>query len=93
MRLIDADALIEFIDPGHLRHPGKLAFSETDVVNMLNHSPEAYKVDNVIGKLKECIESSIHPKKSRYVNLSQNCLHLWKPIGRELDELVEKRHE
>lgn len=30
----------------------------------------------------------IHPKKSEYVNLSTNCLHLWKPIGRELGELV-----
>lgn len=35
----------------------------------------------------------IHPKKSQYVNLSENCLHLWKPIGHELGELVEKRHE
>ena len=26
MRLIDADALIEFIDPGHLRHPGEFVF-------------------------------------------------------------------
>lgn len=26
MRLIDADALIEFIEPGHLRHPGELTF-------------------------------------------------------------------
>ena len=32
----------------------------------------------------------IHPKKSEYVNLSENCLHLWKPIGHELGELVEK---
>lgn len=24
MRLIDSDALIEFIDPEHLRHPGEL---------------------------------------------------------------------
>lgn len=24
MKLIDADALIEFIDAGHLRHPGEL---------------------------------------------------------------------
>lgn len=30
----------------------------------------------------------IHPKKSEYVNISQNCLHLWKPIGHELSELV-----
>lgn len=35
MRLIDADALIKFIDAGHLRHQGELAFSELDVVNML----------------------------------------------------------
>ena len=35
----------------------------------------------------------IHPKKSEYVNMSKNCLHLWKPIGHELGELVEKRHE
>lgn len=35
MRLIDADALIKFIDVGHLRHQGELVFSELDVVNML----------------------------------------------------------
>ena len=35
----------------------------------------------------------IHPKKSEYVNLSENYLHLWKPIGHELGELVEKRYE
>lgn len=30
----------------------------------------------------------IHPKKSEYVNIQNNCLHLWKPIGHELGELV-----
>ena len=53
MRLIDADALIEFIDAGHLRHPSELCFSELDVVNMLNHAPTAYNVDAVVEKLKE----------------------------------------
>ena len=53
MRLIDADALIEFIDAGHLRHPGELAFSEVDVVNMLNHAPTAYDVDNVVSDLEQ----------------------------------------
>lgn len=53
MRLIDADALIEFIDPGHLRHPGELVFSEVDVVNMLNHAPTAYKPDAVKAELKQ----------------------------------------
>lgn len=53
MRLIDADALIEFIDAGHLRYPGELAFSELDVVDMLNHAPTAYDVDNVVSNLEQ----------------------------------------
>ena len=53
MRLIDADALIEFIDAGHLRHPGELVFSELDVVNMLQHAPTAYKPDNVKAELEQ----------------------------------------
>lgn len=32
----------------------------------------------------------IHPKKSQYVNSVNNCLHLWKPIGHELDELLRR---
>ena len=53
MRLIDADALIEFIDAGHLRHPGELAFSELDVVNMLSHAPTAYDADKVMEQLNK----------------------------------------
>lgn len=32
----------------------------------------------------------IHPKKREYVNVVDNCLHLWKPIGHELNELVQE---
>ena len=39
MRLIDADALIDFLDVGHLRHPSELCFSEVDVTNLLLHAP------------------------------------------------------
>ena len=53
MRLIDADALISFIDPEHLRHSGELTFSEIDVINMLNHAPTAYDVDKVVEMLEE----------------------------------------
>lgn len=53
MRLIDADALIKFIDAGHLRHPGELTFSEVDVVNMLNHAPTAYDVEKVVKELED----------------------------------------
>lgn len=53
MRLIDADALIEFIDPEHLRHPGELTFSEVDVVNMLREQPTAFDVENVVSNLEQ----------------------------------------
>lgn len=33
----------------------------------------------------------IYTKESEYMNVSENCLHLWKPIGHELGELVERR--
>ena len=52
MRLIDADALIDFIDPEHLRHPDELSFSEVDVVNILNHAPTAYDVERLSNDLK-----------------------------------------
>ena len=51
MRLIDADALIEFIDARHLRHPVELIFSKVDVVNTLNHVPTAYDIDRVMEQL------------------------------------------
>ena len=38
-RLIDANKLIDFIDVGHLRHPGELCYSEVDVANLLLHAP------------------------------------------------------
>lgn len=39
MRLIDADALIKFIDCGHLRNPLEMCFSERDVVDMIESRP------------------------------------------------------
>lgn len=39
MRLIDADALIDWIDAGHLRNPSELCFSESTVVDMIDHMP------------------------------------------------------
>lgn len=39
MRLIDADALINFIDMGHLRNPLESCYSEQDVVDMLESRP------------------------------------------------------
>lgn len=30
-----------------------------------------------------------HPKKSQYVNLGQNCLHLWRPKNKDLLRMLE----
>lgn len=39
MRLIDADALKNYIDCGHLRSPTEVCLSELDVVRMLDRMP------------------------------------------------------
>ena len=54
-RYIDADALIDFLDVGHLRHPSELCFSEVDVANMLLHAPTV-SPDEVRGvvRCKDC---------------------------------------
>ena len=38
--------------------------------------------DLIWGKDEEVMQ--IHPAESEYVNIKQNCLHLWKPIGVEI---------
>ena len=50
MRLIDADALIDFIDCGHLRNPLESCFSERDVVDMLESRPTIDAVPVVRGE-------------------------------------------
>ena len=51
MRLIDADALIDFIDCGHLRNPGESCFTERDIVDMLEARPTVDAVE--VEKRKE----------------------------------------
>lgn len=51
-RLIDANKLIDFIDVGHLRHPGELCWSELDVANLLLHAPTVDAV--LVVRCKDC---------------------------------------
>ena len=51
-RLIDANKLIDFIDVGHLRHPGELCYSEFDVANILLHAPTVDAVEVV--RCRDC---------------------------------------
>ena len=51
-RLIDTNKLIDFIDVGHLRHPGELCYSEVDVANILLYAPTVDAVPVV--RCREC---------------------------------------
>ena len=51
-RLVDANKLIDFIDVGHLQHPGELCYSEVDVANILLHAPTVDAVPVV--RCREC---------------------------------------
>ena len=51
-RNIDVDALISFIDCGHLRNPLESCFSERDVVDMLEARPTVDAVEVV--RCKDC---------------------------------------
>lgn len=31
----------------------------------------------------------LHPKKSQYVNIQENCLHLWKPKGLDIMDVLD----
>ena len=41
------------------------------------------KIKDIFFKEDECVVQ-YHPAKTEYVNLQQNCLHLWRPITQEL---------
>lgn len=51
-RLIDINALIEWIDIGHLRNPLETCYSERDVVDMLESRPIVDAVEVV--RCKDC---------------------------------------
>ena len=52
MRLIDADALLRFVDYGRLRNPHELAFSEHDVKTAIDNAPTIDAVKVV--RCKDC---------------------------------------
>lgn len=86
MRLIDADALIEFIDAGYLRHQGELAFSELDVVNMLNHAPTVYDVGKVVKELED-LKMSYFLTLANTGDADKDCAYL--NIANAIDRAIE----
>lgn len=75
MRLIDADALIDFIDMGHLRNPIETCFSERDVVDMLESRPTVDAVEVV-----RCCECKHRKEKTCF----HPCSGMW--VGVELKD-------
>lgn len=60
MRLIDADALKNWIDCGHLRNPTELCFSELDVVQILDKQPTFDAVP--MEYHEECLLNNVHKR-------------------------------
>ena len=52
MRLIDADALLDFLDVGHLRPPTEICFSEVMMKNIIELMPTVDAVPVV--RCKDC---------------------------------------
>ena len=56
-------------------------------VVMRNRCPtwdEMCLAKNIFWREDECV-AQFHPPKSEYVNNHPYCLHLWKPMGREIE--------
>ena len=49
MRLIDADALLDFLDVGHLRPPTEICFSELMMKNIIDLQPTVEAVPVIHG--------------------------------------------
>lgn len=81
-RLIDADALKEYIDCGHLRDPGELCFSEIDVVELIDAQPtvdlrkvtQDYASDTTIDTVPKWIPCSERLPEIKEHYVSETCL-------------------
>lgn len=77
-RLIDANALIEWIDMGHFRNPLETCFSERDVVDMLESRPTVDAVEVV--RCKDCkhkgwIQEPCHGKSVDFCHVWDSCVN------------------
>ena len=60
-RYIDADALKEYIDCGHLRNPCEVCFSERDVVDLIDAQPTVDAVPVIRCKdCEDCTETKLY---------------------------------
>jgi len=60
-RYIDADALKEYIDCGHLRSPAEVCFSERDVVDLIDAQPTVDAVPVIRCKdCEDCTETKLY---------------------------------
>ena len=71
MRLIDADAIIDFIDMGHTRNPLETCFSERDAVDMLESAPTVDAVDIV--RCRDCKHYRQQKKSAHWENRANYC--------------------
>ena len=92
-RLIDADALKEYIDCGHLRNPCEVCFSELDVVNLIDAQPtvDAVPLDGSFLKMSKG-GYVIYQRKWLYEHLEQEFNILKSASGKPTADAEPVRH-
>ena len=69
MRLIDADALLDFLDVGHLRPPTEICFSELMMKNIIDLQPTVDAVPVI-----RCRDCAYYSMNGRYRGESKHCV-------------------
>jgi len=87
-RLIDADALKEYIDCGHLRNPCEVCFSEWDVVNLLDKCPTIDAVPKE--KILLLLNIAKEELSKAHANKSVNGIMTWSASVTTLEGLLKE---
>ena len=87
--ILDLDKVsnvIYLVEERRLEHPGELAFSELDVVNMLNHAPTAFDVAKVVRELKK-LKMRYYMTIANTGDADKDCAYL--NIANAIDRAIE----
>ena len=93
-RYIDADAIISFVDAGHLRNPLELAWSDNAVVDMIESRPTVDAVPVVrCGECKHCFVDGDNVRFNVCDQCFEDCTLCYELDLRNVCERKDGEHE
>lgn len=81
--LISREALIDYIDAGHLRNSSDMAFSEDDIVKIIREVPTAFDKKKVIEELRFLKEDAIEHGKTDFADAYELAIEIVEKGGIE----------